>query len=381
MALQFAEGTEFRRIRLDVEDRACRTCTGATHICDHRHHRIWTLQGPWHLTCRLVHCADVCCPARHKTISPESELSITMPHWGIGWDVFAWLGHRRFARHWSVPQLRYELMDTYAIRLSDDAIEGHLQRYRHMVAAWQQNREVMRAEYRDASAVLLTIDGLQPEKGHETLYVVRELTHKRVWFAEALLSSSAEEVRRLLVRAKQIAQALGLSVDGWMSDKQDTFLTAIAAEFPSAWHRYCQNHFVRDVAKPVLEEDSHAKVQMRRKVRGLRGIEREVIGRAQATTQQTATQQTATQTMVIARDSSAADKGVVACSAAEQVVLEYCTAVRGVLNDDQGGPLHPPGLRMAEGLMEVRASLGRALAAKKGGAQLSADAQKSCCSS
>ena len=38
-------------------------------------------------------------------------------------------------------------------------------------------------------SLVLAIDGLQPEKGHETLYVVRELTQKRVWFAEALLSS------------------------------------------------------------------------------------------------------------------------------------------------------------------------------------------------
>jgi len=26
------------------------------------------------------------------------------------------------------------------------------------------------------------------------------------------------------------------------------------------------------------------------------------------------------------------------------VVLDYCSAVRGILNDDQGGPLHPSGL-------------------------------------
>ena len=36
------------------------------------------------------------------------------------------------------------------------------------------------------------------------------------------------------------------------------------------------------------------------------------------------------------------------------MVLDYCGAVRGILNDDQGGPLHPPGLRMAEALQEVR---------------------------
>jgi len=50
------------------------------------------------------------------------------------------------------------------------------------------------------------------------------------------------------------------------------------------------------------------------------------------------------------------------------VVLDYCAAVRGILNDDQGGPLSPPGLRMAAALTEVRASLQRNLEAKKGGA-------------
>ena len=48
-------------------------------------------------------------------------------------------------------------------------------------------------------------------------------------------------------------------------------------------------------------------------------------------------------------------------------MLEYCAAVRGILNDDQGGPLDPPGLRMAAALSEVRQSLDRNLAAKKGG--------------
>jgi hypothetical protein len=49
------------------------------------------------------------------------------------------------------------------------------------------------------------------------------------------------------------------------------------------------------------------------------------------------------------------------------VVLDYCAAVRGVLNDDHGGPLQPPGLKMAEALGEIRSSLQRNLEAKKGG--------------
>ena len=77
--------------------------------------------------------------SRGRTFSPEAELSISMPRWCMGWDVFCWLGHRRFARHWSVPQLRAELQDTHQIRLSDDAIEHYIGRYQTMLAARQQD--------------------------------------------------------------------------------------------------------------------------------------------------------------------------------------------------------------------------------------------------
>src|SRR5262249_57654433 len=95
--------------------------------------------------------------------------------------------------------------------------------------------------------------------------------------AEALLSSSADEVQRLIAKAKDWAQQLGKPVELWMSDKQDAFVKGIAAEFPDVPHRYCQNHFLRDLAKPTLEQDSHAKVQMRKQVRGLRAIECEIL--------------------------------------------------------------------------------------------------------
>ena len=54
---------------------------------------------------------------------------------------------------------------------------------------------------------------------------------------------------------------------------------------------------------------------------------------------------------------------------AGDVVLDYCAAVRGILNNDQGGPLDPPGLRMADALDEVRQSVRRNLDAKRGGSR------------
>jgi hypothetical protein len=91
-----------------------------------------------------------------------------MPRWLIGWDVFCWLGHRRFARHWSVPQLRAELWDRYTIGLSEDAIEEYLQRYQCRVAARQQDFVGLKKAYARTRQVVLSVDVLQPEKGHDT---------------------------------------------------------------------------------------------------------------------------------------------------------------------------------------------------------------------
>jgi hypothetical protein len=352
------------------------------HICDHRYRHFFTLEGPVRLNCRLNHCPDPGCPGHAHTQSPETEITIAMPAWAIGWDVFSWIGHRRFARHWAIPQIRGELIDSYAITLSESAIALYIQRYQAMLAARQQDLAALRRDYQDVDQLILSIDGLQPEKGHETLYVVRELTGQRVWFAEALLSATAEEVRRLIVRAKDWAAGLGKRVALWISDKQDAFVTGIAAEFPGVPHRYCANHFLRDLARPVLEADSQAKVRMRKKVRGLRGIERSVLKRrrkrapaaapaslAMASVREVAeaaapASSPATR-VPAATDSEGASRAP--DDAAGDVVLDYCAAVRGILNDDQGGPLHPPGLRMAAALDEVRQSLQRNRDADQGG--------------
>ena len=370
MPYRWPADTDFALLELDVLDRDCSVCGHRMYVCDHRYRHIHTLEGPVELVCKLNHCPDPRCVGHSKTTGPELEASIAPPHWAIGWDVFCWIGHRRCSRHMSISHIRFELLDDYAIKLSDDAITQYIQRYQVMLAARQQDPEALRRQYASVAAIILSIDGLQPEKGHETLYVVRELTQKRVWFAEALISATAAEVRRLIAQAREWAESLGKPVGLWLSDKQDAFVTGIAAEFPDVPHRYCDNHFLRDVAKPVLEADSHAKVQMRKKVRGLRKIEQAVLKQHAAETSNRvaeADDPQATVTVVAGPSNMPAPE----TESAGAVVLDYCAAVRGILNNDQGGPLHPPGLQMAEALDDVRASIRRNLDEKKGGSQRS----------
>ena len=333
-------------LNLEREDRACPECGKRMHVRCHRKRNILTLGGPIRLNVKLVQCPHERC--EHMTLfGSEAESGYAMPRWGIGWDVFCWIGQRRFSRHWSVPQIRNELVDSYDLKVSDDAIEDHIASYQNMVAARHQDPQELADVYRGTKEVVLTIDGLQPEKGHETLYVVREVTHDRVWFAEPLLSGATDEIRKLFVRASEIAKRLGLKVVLWISDKQDAFLKCIAELYPDVPHRYCENHFFRDLAKPVLDIDSTAKKKMRAKVRGLRALEREVL-----VAQQVAPNAASSPAETIDTTSSLSGEG-------GDVVLDYCSVVRGILNDNHGGPYNPPGLRMVDALADVQESLDR----------------------
>jgi hypothetical protein len=388
--LRWDPGIEFRELVLepDFDDRPCADCGKFTHIYENRDRRLYFLTGATHLVSKIAHCMDKGCPGHEKVVESAAEMILAPPFWTIGWDVFAWMGHRRFARSWSVPQIRAELADSYGIAVSPDLVEDYLKRYQAIVAARESAPETLADAYRNVKDLVLTIDGLQPEKGHETLYVVRELRLKRVWFATPLLSSSAAEVKRVLEQADAWAKRLDKPVRLWISDKQKAFVTGIAEVFPGVPHRYCVNHFLRDLAKPVLERDSHAKVQMRRKVRGLRQVERGILDERrkgsnpsassadtvqQATTPAAATPATATPaTATPAALNPPVPTAVLrapgaARSEAQDIVLEYAAGIRGILNDDQGGPLDPPGLRMAEALRQVRASLQRCVKQKKGG--------------
>lgn len=343
MAIRWPKATQFQEITLEYEQTICPVCGTALRYQSTRTRTFYQLTGPTRLACRLVWCLNPSCTTYRHILSPEREKALSWPGWCMGWDVLLWLGFRRFVRHWSLPQLRSELCDSYQIRVSVPTLAEYVRRYQVMVAARHQDPAHLHAVYQDTENIVLSIDGIQPEKGHETVYVVRELRAQRVWFAETLLSSATSEIQRVIHRARLLAEHLDRPVHGWMSDKQDAFVTAIAAEFPGIPHRLCSNHFLRDAAQVLLAVDSQAKVQMRHKVRNLRTLERAVL--EGKTWQDEKTGFTPEQQTYSAR-----------------IVLNYCAMVRGILNDNHGGPLRPPGWRMAEALLEVDQSLERTLA-------------------
>jgi hypothetical protein len=361
--LYWPEQGDVPEIEAFLGEARCVGCGGRGTVDDVRRRKLRTLGGRVKLRVPVRKCTEPSCPLFGQRLGAEVELSFAPPHWTVSWDLFTWMGHRRFGRHWSVPQIRHELKDRFGVEASADWIEDYLARYQAIVAGRESDIELMTKAYAGTDDLILTIDGLQPEKGHETLYVVREVRLQRIWFAQSLLCSSHDEVEVLIKRAKQMADALGKRVRCWMSDKQQVFVTCIAETFPGVPHRYCKNHFLRDLAKPILDKDGQAKVQMRSHVRGLRRIEKRVFSRTHKLEQPAQAEASGTGSEPLPAAPPLARQTVID---QHEAVLDYCACVRGILNDDHGGPLLPAGVRMDIALHEVHESLDRVLAPRGG---------------
>jgi hypothetical protein len=114
-----------------------------------------------------------------------------------------------------------------------------------MLAARPQDRARWADADRESASWVLTLDGVQPEKGQATFDVVRELRRKRVWCAEPLLSSATGEGPRVIALARQWAERLAKPVGGWRSDQHEAFVQAMGTECPTTPHRDGPNHLLR----------------------------------------------------------------------------------------------------------------------------------------
>ena len=87
--------SRIREVVLVREDRACPECRTRMHVRCRRMRNIHTLEGPVRLIVKLVQCRNEACDSR-TTFAPEQEAEYALPRWGVGWDVFCWIGQRRF---------------------------------------------------------------------------------------------------------------------------------------------------------------------------------------------------------------------------------------------------------------------------------------------
>ncbi len=281
-----------------------------------------TLVGPVRLRLKIRTCETEGCVRHHRPYRPEAEGAIALAQHEFGLDVMALAGRLRHREHRSVPEI-HQALRAQQVAIAERSVTNLLDRYDELLATSVTDSTRLRALLAAQGRVILALDGLQPDVGHEVLWVVRDCLSGEVLLARSLLSGTADDLAPLL---REVADAVGVPVTGVVSDGQTSIRRAVERALPGVPHQLCQFHFLREAARPVFEADRHAKKTLKKHIRGVRRIERAVED---------------------VTDPQA------------EVVRGYCAAVRSAITDDGHPPLAASGLKLKGRLEAVADSLDR----------------------
>lgn len=283
---------------------------------------VTTLEGLVHLTLKIRRCPNRACALYQRPYRPEEEGALVLPKGEFGLDVIALIGALRYTEHRSVPEI-HQVLRHRGVPIAERTVTHLLQRYEELVALRLADQARLRERLAQQGRVLLALDGLQPDVGHEVLWVLRDCLSGEVLLARSLLSATQEDLAALL---RKVQQALPVPIRGVVSDGQHSIRGAVKAALPGVPHQLCHFHYLREAAKPIYEADRHAKKELKKQLRGIRPLERQLETRA---------------------DSEAT------------AIRAYCLAVRSTLTDDGQPPLCASGLKLYDRLQAIQASVAR----------------------
>jgi Transposase, Mutator family len=322
MARRTARPQPDQTVELPTLTRTCPACGKSLWAAYKTQRAVTSLEGIIRLRLQVRRCRNSDCPRHAVPLRPEQEGRYALPEHEFGLDVIALIGTLRHAQHRSVPEIHAELIRR-GITLCTRTVTNLLDRYDELLALSLSDTERLRRLTAAAGRVILAIDGLQPDVGQEVLWVIRDCLSGEVLLARSLLSSTRDDLAALLTEVKE---ALEVPIAGVVSDGQDSIRKAVQKALDGVPHQLCHFHYLREAAKPIFEADRHAKKELKKRVRGVRPIERKVEG----------------------RDDLEA-----------RAIQGYCAAVRSALTDDGRPPLSAPGLVLKGRLESVVQSLDR----------------------
>jgi hypothetical protein len=323
MARRSARARAERERVLQPLRRVCPGCRHPLRIRYENRRTLVTLSGAVRLRLKIRRCEQEGCLRRHAPYRPAAEGAVALPQHEFGLDVIALVGALRHRDHRSVPEI-HAILRGRGVVIAERSVTNLLDRYDELLSVSLTDSTRLRGVLASQGRVLLALDGMQPDVGHEVLWVVRDCLSGEVLLARSLLSGTADDLAPLL---REVADAVGVLVEGVVSDGQTSIRRAAERALPGVPHQLCQFHFPREAALPVFEADRPTKVELKKQVRGVRPIERAAEKRD---------------------DAEAA------------VVRGYCAAVRSAITDDGRAPLAASGLKLNGRLEKGAARLDRA---------------------
>jgi len=246
MARRNARPEPTQTLEIPSHTRACPTCGGPLWAANIARRSVTTLRGLVRLRLQVRSCRNPGCPRYKVCLRPEQEGAFALPQHEFGLDVIALVGTLRHAEHRSSPEIHAELVRR-GVPICARSVDNLLDRYDELLALSSSDTERLRRVTAAAGRVILAIDGLQPDVGHEVLWVVRAGLSGEVLLARSLLSSCQDDLAKLL---REVKEALGVPIVAVVSDGQKSIRNAVAEALEGVPHQLFHLHTIRTQSRP-----------------------------------------------------------------------------------------------------------------------------------
>ena len=133
-----------------------------------------TLAGLVRLKLKIRQCRNAECSRHRRPYRPEAEGALALPHHEFGLDVIALIGAMRYVQHLSVPEMHRALRER-GVDIAERNVTYLLERYDELLALSLTDADRLREITAREGRVILALDGLQPDVGHEVLWVLRDV--------------------------------------------------------------------------------------------------------------------------------------------------------------------------------------------------------------
>jgi hypothetical protein len=227
--------------------RHCLCCGETMWAAYHNYRTITTLDTVLRLTLQIRRCLNPHCSQVRQPYRPEAEGRLALPKHEFGLDVMAYVGTLRYAHHRSIPELHHAL-SARGVAVAPRTVTNLLERYDELVALNLTDTDRLQRLTQPQGRVLLALDGLQPDVGHEVLWVLRDCLSGEVLLAQSLLSAAQDDLAELL---RQVKQALSVPIAGVISDGQPSIRAAVQQALPKVPHQLCHFHYLRSCIRPL----------------------------------------------------------------------------------------------------------------------------------
>jgi len=292
---------------------------------------------------RVVHCGYRCtkenCEGKDVLYRSMEADALALSGFTFGLDIVLSVGSLRLREHKTVDEIHQHLSERLVPleqTISRREILFLFEAYTALLRAGTEvaHDKAWKEQVSKNKGIFLSIDGIQPDHGNETIYLMRDVFTGRILHAENVTESTKERLKQLLLPIV----ALNVPIRGVISDAQPTELQAVAEIWPDVPHQICQFHALREAGRLIYNADARIRKDMRiRMQQKTHEFRQNIHKRLREAEEQKEEKEQEIQQL--------------------HILGEYAAMVEGVLNTESKAPFQYGGLNMQEALIAIESSL------------------------